>query len=134
MKKDQVPQDDANMLEGKTRDLQYAVDEHGNYTIVKSVGWEPKNIVLQRTWEEINEKLNHAREQVKTGKYSPLYYHMKKHLMNKWMLAKYAGVNVCKVWFHLKPKGYAKLSPENIEKYKKALNMKPGEDISDVDA
>ncbi len=133
MKKKEVPQDDANLLEGKTRELQYAVDEKGNYTIVKSVGWEPKNIVLQQTWEEINEKLEQVREQVKAGKYSPLYYHMKKHLLTKRMLAKYAGISVFKVWFHLKPKSYAKLSKENIEKYKKALNLKPEEDLGNVD-
>ena len=133
MKKKEVPQDDANMLEGKTRELQYAVDEKGNYTIVKSVGWEPKNIVLQQTWEEIHENLAQVRKSVKEGKYSPLYYHMKKHLLNKRMLAKYAEVSVFKVWLHLKPGRFAKLDEKYINKYKDALNMKPEEDLGEVD-
>ncbi len=134
MKENQVPQDDANMLEGKTRDLQYAVDEHGKYTVVKSVGWEPKNIVLQQTWEDIHKRMNHARKLVKKGRYSPLYYHMKKHMMNKRMLGKYAGISVFRVWLHLKPKKYAKLNEKYIQKYKYAFNMKPEEDLNYVDA
>jgi len=133
MKEKEVPQDDANMLEGKTRELQYAVDEKGNYTVVKSVGWEPKNIVLQQTWEEINENLEQVREMVKAGKYSPLYYHMKKHLLTKRMLASYAGVSVFRVWLHLKPRKFAKLDEKYIKKYKDALNMKPGEDLGRID-
>lgn len=133
MKKNQVPQDDAGMFEGKSRDLQYAVDEDGNYTVVKSVGWEPKNIVLQQTWEDIRKRLDVVRKQVKQGRHSPLYYHMKKHLMNKRMLAKYAGVSVFKVWLHLKPKWYARIDKETLEKYKKALNMKPEEDLGNID-
>ncbi len=134
MKKNQVPQDDANLLQGKSRDLQYAIGEDGKYTTVKSVGWEPKNVVLQQTWQDINDDLQKIKELVKDEKYSPLYYHMKKHLLNKRMLAKYAGVSVFKVWFHIKPKGFSKLSNKDKEKYKKALNIPQEKDLSDIDS
>jgi len=133
MEKDKVPQDDENLLEGKTRELQYAVDEDGKYVAVKSVGWEPKNIVLQQEWELINEKVQHAKSLVEKDKYSPLYYHMKKGLMSSWVLAKYAEISWFKVIRHLKPKGYSKLNDDQIRKYKYAFNMKDSDDLSKMD-
>ncbi len=133
MDKNKVPQDDANMLEGKTRELQYAVDENGKYVPVKSVGWEPKNIVLQSAWDEINEEIDKVRLLVKNGKYSPLYYHMKKNLMSSRILAKYAEISWFKVWRHLRPKAYSKLTDEQIKKYKYAFNMKDSDDLNNID-
>ena len=66
-----MPQDDANILEGKLKVLKYAVDSDGSYTKVKTVGWEPENIVLNQAWDEINEKVALVRDQVKAGKLSP---------------------------------------------------------------
>ena len=42
MKTKDVPQDDANMLDGKLREPVYSIDEDGNYTTVLSVGWDTK--------------------------------------------------------------------------------------------
>ena len=133
MEKDKVPQDDENLLEGKTRELQYAVDDDGKYVPVKSVGWEPKNIVLKQEWELINEKVEKARLLVEKGKYSPLYYHMKKNLMSSWVLAKYAEISWLKVIRHLKPKGFAKINDEQVKKYKYAFNMKDSDDLSIIE-
>jgi len=47
MKDNEVPQDDANMMEGKFREPWDALDEDGKYTTVRSVGWDPKNVVMQ---------------------------------------------------------------------------------------
>lgn len=132
MKKEEVPQDDANMLAGRTRELQYAVDESGRYTAVKSLGWEPKNIVLQLAWSDINEKLEEARKKVEAGQYSPLYYHMKKHLMNKRMLAKYAGISIIRVFLHLRPGYFKKMSPEHRERYKNVFDMRTDADLTSL--
>ncbi len=133
MDKDKVPQDDENLLEGKTRELQYAVDEEGKYVPVKSVGWEPKNIVLKQEWEIINEEVARAKELVEKGKYSPLYYHMKKNLMSSRVLAKYAEISWFKVIRHLRPKAYSKLTSAQIKKYKYAFNMKDSDDLNKID-
>lgn len=47
MKSKDVPQDDANMLQGKFKEPVYSLDENGNYVVVPSVGWDPKNAVMQ---------------------------------------------------------------------------------------
>jgi hypothetical protein len=133
MEKDKVPQDDENMLEGKTRELQYAIDESGKYVAVKSVGWEPKNIILKQEWELINEKVAKAKALVEKGKYSPLYYHMKKNLMSSRVLANYAEISWFKVLSHLKPKGFLKITEEQSKKYKYAFNMKESDDLSKID-
>lgn len=133
MKKKEVPQDDENMLEGKTRELQYAVDDNGKIVPVKSVGWEPKNVVLKDTWEEINEEIEKVKALVIEGEYSPLYYHMKKNLMTTRILAKYAEISWFKVIRHIRPKAYAKLTNEQMQKYKYAFNMKETDDLNSLD-
>ena len=47
MKKAEVPQDNEGLLEGKLREVCYAVDESGNYVTVLSTGWTPKNAALK---------------------------------------------------------------------------------------
>lgn len=78
MKTTEVPQDDANMFEGKTHELQYAIDENGNYTTVKSVGWETKNQIMQQAWDVEKDKIQKALDAVLNGSKSPIYYFLYK--------------------------------------------------------
>jgi len=123
MKKNDVPQDDANMLEGKFREPCYVVDENGNYTTVGSVGWEPKNIVMQQAWDNIHKRVARVKELVDQGRLSPIAYHMEKNQMDVRLLASYVGLNRWKVKRHLKPSGFRKLDPEILKKYADALNV-----------
>lgn len=66
MEEDKIPQDDANVLDGKLKVLKYAVDKDGNYTKVKTVGWEPEKIVLSQAWEDINEHVSEVRKKFLT--------------------------------------------------------------------
>ena len=91
MKAKEVPQDDANMLEGKTHELQYAIDENGKYTAVKSVGWDTKNIIMQQAWDVENEKIQKALDLVLKGTKSPIYYYRYKCLMDIKIIAMYTG-------------------------------------------
>lgn len=124
MKENEVPQDDANLLEGKTRDVQYALDKDGKYTTVKSVGWEPKNIALQNAWELENVKIAEALLMVKEGKKSPIYYFMIKCLMNVSLVASYTGFSRFRVKRHFKPANFQKLSEEKLDKYVYAFGLK----------
>jgi hypothetical protein len=129
MKSKDVPQDDANLFEGKTRDVQYALDEEGKYTTVKSVGWEPKNIVMLQAWEYENNKISEAYKLVVEGKMSPVFYHMKKCLMDIKLLASYSGFSRFKVKRHFNPKVFKKLSDEKLDKYVYAFGMKTREEL-----
>lgn len=133
MKIHEVPQDDARLLEGKTRELQYAIDENGQYTTVKSVGWDPKNTVLQSAWEDVKEEVEEAKELVEKGKYSPLYFHMKKHIMTPCLLARYAGISWFRVRKHLRPKGFAGLNEKDKERYRSAFSVDGKYDLNSIE-
>jgi len=123
MEKDHVPQDDANILEGKLRMLKYAVDQDGSYTRVKSVGWEPENIVLNQAWEEINEKVAEIRKKVQDGKLSPIAFHMVKQMLEPGMVAGYTGFSTFIVKLHMKPWFFKRLSEKQLEKYTIAFRI-----------
>jgi len=127
MKDKEVPQDDANMLQGKFKEPVYSLDESGNYTTVKSVGWAPKNAVMQQAWDNINEKVELTRQKVISGELSPLAYFMEKNMMDTKLLAQYMGFWNWTVKKHLKPKNFNKLSDEIISKYADVLDITPEE-------
>lgn len=123
MKKKEVPQDDANLLEGKFQVVKYALDEEGNYVKVNSVGWEPENVALEQAWDEIDERVKDAFKAVKAGEKSPLYYHMEKNLMDPGLLSDYMGIATWRVKRHLKPKVFAGLKESTHEKYARIFNI-----------
>lgn len=122
MKKEEVPQDNG-LLEGKTRDVCYALDEQGKYVQVLSVGWEPKNIAMKQAWEVIEEQIEAVRQQVREGKQSPLAYHMEKNLMDLQLLSEYSGFSGRNIKKHLTPEGFGKLSERELQKYAEAFNI-----------
>jgi hypothetical protein len=132
MRKDQVPQDDGKMLDGKTRDLYYVLDEHGNYVQALSQGWDPKTAVLQQAWEDINEHVEQAKADVRAGKYSPLHYHMQKAQMDLKLLSEYSGFSKGKIKDHLNPAGFAALTETERNTYAEALGIVP-ESLDSVD-
>ncbi len=127
MKKEEVPQDDKNLTEGKFRDLCYAVDENGNYVQVLSSGWEPKNIVIMQAWENVNEKAEKARTDYKNGKVSPLVFHMECCQMDIKLLSSYTGFSKSKIKDHFNPKAFQKLTTSELETYADAFGIKPSE-------
>ena len=123
MKSKDVPQDDANMMQGKFREPVYSLDKDGNYTTVKSVGWNPKNEVMQEAWDVANEKIEDVKQKVIAGKLSPIAYYLEKKLMDVSLLAKYMGLWKWTVKKHLKPKNFKKLSNEVLEKYAEVFDI-----------
>ncbi len=123
MKKKDVPQDDDGLLEGKLREICYAVDDDGKYVAVHSTGWEPKNAALQQAWVGVNNKIESIKNEVVAGKLSPLAYHMEKNIMNVKLLSQYSGIPKRKVRRHMKPGHFNKLDSETLKKYANALNI-----------
>jgi hypothetical protein len=121
MEKDQVPQD-FGALEG-VRKVLYATDENGNYTKVKTAGWEPENIALDQVWEVINEKVEAARQKVLAGKASPLLFYLEKNMLTKWMLSELTGISWFRITWHMRPSAFARLDQKTLEKYARAFNI-----------
>ncbi len=107
MKKKDVPQH-CGLLSG-TREVNYAIDADGRYTLEASVGWEAKNIALRQAWEAIVDQLREVMAEIKAGRKSPLSYHMVKNQMDTALLCQYSGVARWRVKRHLKPSVFAKL-------------------------
>lgn len=115
MKKEDVPQQGG--LTAGCREVNYAVDDEGSYTLEPSVGWEAKNIALRQAWELIVEQLGAELTEIKAGRRSALGYHMVKNQMDPALLAQYSGVARWRVKRHLKPAVFAKLDVATLSSY-----------------
>jgi hypothetical protein len=123
MKREQVPQDDENLLEGRTREVCYAVDENGNYVQVLSSGWEPKNAALQLAWAQINEEARGAFLQVQAGQVSPLAFFMARCMFDVKLLSDYTDIPKRKIRAHLEPETFRHLDALTLGKYAEALSI-----------
>jgi hypothetical protein len=122
-----VPQDDANMLQGKFKEPVYSLDKNGNYTTVPSVGWDPKNAVMQEAWDNVNEKIEQTKQDVLEGKLSPIAYYIEKNIMDVGLVAQYMDLWKWTVKKHLKPCNFAKLDDAILQKYAKVFSISKGE-------
>ncbi|MDX1772861.1 hypothetical protein DFR65_101433 [Oceanihabitans sediminis] len=117
MKKSEVPQDKSNLESANLRELCYAVDENGEYTTAHTTGWDPKTIALNNAIEEINQRVEEAKNRVLNYQTSPIEYYMELHKMDLPILASYVGLWKWRVKRHFKPKVFNKLSNKLLQKY-----------------
>jgi hypothetical protein len=123
MKRDQVPQDDEQLFEGRTREICYAVDDDGNYIQVLSTGWAPKNTALRQAWEAVNEDAQEVLRQVQEGTISPIAFFMTQGLFDIKLLADYTGFSKKKIKAHLSPQTFLLLDRETLQAYADAFNI-----------
>jgi hypothetical protein len=123
MKKKEVPQDKSNLASANFRELCYAVDDNGEYTTENSTGWEPKTVALNNAIEDINERIQGAKNRVIAGETSPIEYYMELHKMDVGILASYVGFWQWKVKRHFKPSVFEKLSSKILNKYAEAFDI-----------
>ena len=123
MKVKDVPQD-LKYYEGSVvRDLNYAVDEDGQYKAVQSDGWAPKNDALDMALDEISEQCREIAGKVKRGESSPLEYHAAKNMMDVKLLANYTGFSKRKIRKDFTPKHFSELEDSALAIYADALRI-----------
>ncbi|WP_310992946.1 hypothetical protein [Aequorivita marina] len=127
MKKKEVPQDKSNLESANFRELCYAVDENGEYTTENSSGWEPKTVALSNAIEEINARIEAAKERVIAGKTSPIEYYMELHKMDLGILASYVGLWKWRVKRHFKPSVFKRLRDRTLKKYAEVFDISVAE-------
>jgi len=132
MKINEVPQDQGFMIEGKIRDVCYAVDENGHYTKKLSTGWQPKNEAMVMAWDVVHERVEEVRSKILLGELSPIAFYMELNVMDVSILADYTGISKFKVKKHLKMKKFKELATEVIEKYANTFNISV-EELRDVE-
>lgn len=128
MKENEVPQFETKAMNGEGKAL-YAVDAKGNYTVVRSAGWEAEDIVLAQAIEECERLAADAHARAKRGEASPLEYYMYKQRMDVVVLAQSTGYFQWRVRRHLKPGAFDALSGEMQARYADALGV-PVEKLS----
>jgi hypothetical protein len=122
MNQEDVPQDSGSL--GKmTRELCYATDKSGKYVTELSTGWEVKNAALDAAWQDIGERVAQARTRVDAGEASPILFWMEKRLMDMPTLASYTGFWKWRIRRHLLPKGFARLSARQLQRYAEAFGV-----------
>ena len=117
-----VPQD-PGILDDYGREVCYAVDQNGNYSLAQSIGWDPKNIANRQAWQAIEKKTNKAREDILGGKLSPIGFYMACNQMDVRLLAQYMGLYRWQVKRHLKPAVFKKLKGNVLGKYAALFNV-----------
>ena len=100
------------MMNDGRHEVCYAVDDQGRYTLAPSAGWDPKNVANEQAWARIHAHVRRVIDQIRAGKRSPLAYHMAHHQMSLGLLARYIRLSRFRVWLHLRPGGYRRLTPE----------------------
>ena len=132
MNKEQVPQDEENLNEGKLAKLYYATDDKGHYVKVNSIGWEPETVAMQQAWDVVNNEVEDARERVIKGKASPLLYYLKKNIMTPGLVASYVGTLSLIVKLHCRPFFFKRLSRKTLEKYAYTFRISVAE-LTDIE-
>jgi len=108
---------------GKSRELLYSYDDKGQYE--KTVGFhgEPDRVILQQAWDLFNDRIEEARQNVLSGKVSPIVYYMEKSLADPMNLSMMAGISLWRVKWHCKPGVFKRLRENTLKKYADAFNI-----------
>ncbi|MDH5365654.1 MAG: hypothetical protein OEW67_01605 [Cyclobacteriaceae bacterium] len=122
MKKQELPQD-KSALEGYTRDICYVKNKDGKYEKALSTGWNIKAEALDNAWDDINHRIEDARNAVINGEKSPIYYFFELRLMDMQVITGYTGFWRFTVKRHMKPHVFKKLSDKKLQKYADAFDI-----------
>lgn len=122
MKTADIPQDRNPAFAGQRKAV-YALDPDGHYATTPSSGWQVEAIITGQAVEEYERLARDALQRARAGTASPLEFHMYSRRMEPPTLAGATGLWRCQVSRHLKPKGFARLSPAVLSKYANALGI-----------
>jgi len=122
MKKEEIPQDNG-ALNKLTKEVVYVTDASGKYTTDLSTGWEVKTKALDVAWEEIEQRIEDARQKVLRNEASPILFFMELRLMDIGIISAYTGYWKWTIKKHLKADPFKRLSDEKLKKYADAFNV-----------
>ncbi len=97
--------------------VSYAVNDSGKYELTPDFLWQPAAVVNHQAWEEIAKKIAVSRDKVAAGRVSCLHYYMIANQMDIGLVARYTGQSRWKVWLHLVPFVFNRVSADTLRKY-----------------
>jgi hypothetical protein len=122
MKVEDVPQDRARSYEGVSK-VCYAVDTSGKIVKTSTSGWMVEEWAMSIAWDTIGSTLDRIRAEVLAGTASPLAWFMTMRQMDARLLAQNLGVFRLRVWWHLRPGVFSRLSRAWLSRYADCLDV-----------
>jgi hypothetical protein len=111
------PQKQARSITDGLHTLNYRPNGSGQIATETLDSWQPVNEVNQQAWEEIERHIARATRKISSGRASCLYYYMVANQMNPPLLASYTRLPLWKVYLHLLPFFFKRLSTRQLEPY-----------------
>lgn len=108
--------------------LSYSPNDTGQITARTAAGWQPVNEVNLQAWQEIDRHIAQALRKVADGKASCLYYYMVANQMNIPLLASYTRQPFWKIYLHLRPFFFNRLSSRQLHLYARLFQV-PEDDL-----
>ncbi len=121
MRTQDVPQDTSSTYGGHKK-LLYAQSDNGEYTGVKSTGWEVEAQATRDAIAQFEHWAAEARAEVEAGRKSPLYFHMYDCRMDLPLLCQLTGLWRWRVRRHFEPRIFARLSDAMLDRYAMAMD------------
>ncbi|WP_346236030.1 hypothetical protein ABDK00_017535 [Niabella insulamsoli] len=116
MKKEEIPQDDG-ALGRIAKEVTYVVGDDGKYETAQSSGWDVKTEALNVAWNDVERKIEAAKQKVLNSEASPVLYFMEKRIMDLSILSAYTGFWKWTIKRHMKPSVFNALSDQKLKKY-----------------
>lgn len=115
-----------DLIYRNNRELFYSFDPETK-TYVRRVDYQysANQVIIKQSWDALEERIEDIKKKIIRGELSPLAYYMEKHQMEIPMLAQYCGIKKRKVKKHLTPKGFAKMTEEEIATYIAVFEISP---------
>jgi hypothetical protein len=132
VKKADVSQDDS-FLEGHQK-VAYALDEQGKYVGVPSRGYADEVVATTVALLAQDRLIQLAWDRARAGEQSPLAYHLSVKHLTLGLAAAQMGIWRWRVWWHLKPAGFRRLSASLRQRYCKELDIDEAKLLSLPDA
>jgi hypothetical protein len=103
--------------------LNYIPNGSGRITASSEESWQPVNEVNHQAWEEIDRHIARATRKIDSGRASCLYYYMVANQMSILLLAKYTRQPFWKVFLHLLPFFFKRLSRRQLRPYARLFQV-----------
>jgi hypothetical protein len=115
--------DQAQSITDGLQTLTYTPNSSGRITASKKESWQPVNEVNHQAWEEIDRHIARATRKIASGQASCLYYYMVANQMSTLLLARYTRQPLWKVFLHLLPFFFKRLSRRQLRPYARLFQV-----------
>lgn len=121
MEIDKIPQDNSKTYSGHQKVI-YGT-HHGQYEKGTSTGWQDEAFATEQAVNDLNEQTEQAKQAVRSGEKSVIFYLMYQYRYDETALAQTTGLWKWQIHRHFKPTVFAKLSDKTLHKYAQAFQM-----------